>query len=59
MKIGRISIVVEIDGNPCAVVLPDERLRMLIDLASSLSDSGKLPVKKLGDDYKFHELKTL
>lgn len=59
MKIGRISIVVEIDGSPCAVVLPYERLEILVSMAASLSDSGKLPVKKLGDDYKFHEIKDL
>ena len=59
MKIGRISIVVEIDGSPCAVVLPYESLEILVSMAASLSDSGKLPVKKLGDDYKFHEIKNL
>ena len=53
MEIGRVSMMVEVDGKPCVIVLPQERMRMLVDLAASLSDNGKLPVKKLGDEYHF------
>ncbi len=56
MEIGRVSMMVEIDGQACAVVLPQERMRMLVDLAGSLSDSGKLPVKKLGSEYSFETI---
>ena len=52
MEIGRISMMVEVDGQACVVVLPQERMMMLVSLASSLSDSGKLPVRKLPRDYK-------
>ena len=58
MKIGRVSIVVELDGELCAVILPQERLRMLVGIANSLSDTGRLPVKKLGSDYKFETIEA-
>ena len=52
-EIGRVSMVVECDGKPCAVILPQERMRLLINLAASLSDTGVLPVKAMGSDYHF------
>ena len=59
MKIGKVSMMVEVDGKACVVVLPKERMLMLVDLAASLSDSGKLPVKKLGSEYKFETIEAL
>jgi len=53
MEIGKVSLIVELDGQVCAVVLPQERMRMLVELASSLSDTGKLTIKKMSKDYKF------
>lgn len=58
-KIGRISMLVEVDGEPCAIVLPRERMLMLVNLAASLSDNGKLPVQKLGDEYQFEDVEAL
>ena len=58
MELGRVSMIVELDGKLCAVVLPPERMRMLVDLASSLSDTGRLPVKQLGSDYKFETIEA-
>jgi hypothetical protein len=57
-KIGRISFAVEIDGKPYFVALPQERLRVLVTLAGSLSDSGKLPVLDMPEGFKFTELET-
>ena len=58
MEIGRVSMMVEVNGHVWAVVLPQDRMRMLVNLAASLSDSGKLPVKKLSDDYHFETVTT-
>jgi len=57
MEIGRVSMIVEVDGTPCAVSLPMEQLRLLVQMAAGLSDTGKLPVKKLGKEYSFEEIK--
>ena len=56
IEIGRVSMIVECNGKPCAVVLPQERLRILVNLAASLSDTGSLPVKELGSEYHFETL---
>lgn len=55
-EIGRISMVVECDGRPCAVILPQDRMRLLVNMAASLSDTGVLPVKALGSEYHFETL---
>jgi hypothetical protein len=49
-------VAVEIDGKPHFVVLPHERLLMLMQLAQGLSDDGKLTVVKAPDDYRFIEI---
>lgn len=59
MEIGRVSMTVEVDGKVCVVVLPHDRMLLLVDLAASLSDSGKLPFKKLGENYKFETIEAL
>ncbi len=59
LEIGRVSMMIEVDGNACVVALPQEKMRMLVDLAASLSDSGKLPVKKLGSEYKLETIEAL
>lgn len=53
MEIGRVTMAVEIDGVPCFVVLPQDRMKMVVTLAASLSDTGKLPVVKAPEGYKF------
>ena len=55
-NIGRVCIYVEINDKPCAVALPHDSLLMLVNLASSLSDNGKLPVVALPDNFKFEVL---
>lgn len=56
MKIGRVCMMVEVDGEACAVFLPQERMMMLVNLAASLGENGKLPVRKLGKEYSFEEV---
>ena len=56
MEISKVSMIVEIDGAPCVVILPQNKLLILVDLAASLSDSGKLLVKKLGTTYNFENI---
>ena len=49
-------MAVEIDGKPYFVGLPQDRMLMLVELAATLSDSGKLPVLAAPDEYKFEVL---
>ena len=58
-EIGRVSLIVEIDGEVCAVALPQERLQLVVDMAAGLSDTGRLPVRKLGKDYRFEVVHPL
>ena len=53
--IGRISLCVEVDGKAYAVALPQDRMMLLVKLAESLSDNGKLPVSALGENFYFEE----
>lgn len=59
MEIGRISFAVEIDGEVCFVALPKDRIKMLISLAASLSDNGKLPIVKAPASYKFETIEEV
>ena len=43
-KIGRIALLVEIDGECCTVALPQSELRILVEMARSLSPNGRLQV---------------
>ena len=45
-EIGKVALIVELKGEPYYVALPIDRLRMLVQLAESLSDNGRLPVVK-------------
>jgi len=55
--IGRISLCVEVDGKAYAVALPQDRMLMLVKIAESLSENGKLPVSALGANFFFEEQK--
>lgn len=55
-EISKVSIAVEIGGKPYFVNLPLDRMLMLMQLGSSLSDSGKLPVVAAPDGYRFTAL---
>ena len=50
--VGLISLMVEVDGEVSLVCLPQEQLKLLLKFAEGLVDSGKLPIKRLGPDYK-------
>jgi len=56
MKIGRLSIVVEIDDKPCVVLIHKDRVSLALHLISSLSDNGKLNVFPAPDNYKFEAI---
>lgn len=53
MKIGRVSFAVEIDDKVCFIVIKDEVKDLALHLLSSLSDDGKLMVKRAPPDYTF------
>ena len=55
----RVSIAVEINGAPHFVNLPLDRMMILIKMASSLSDTGSLPVVRATAGYQFQELGAL
>lgn len=55
-KIGRVSLAVEIDGKCCFVVLPQDRLRIVVNLAGALSDDSKLHVVEPPEGFKFNSL---
>jgi hypothetical protein len=52
----RASLAAEIDGKVYFVALPQARLVMLMQLAASLFDDGKLTVVPAPADYKFQEI---
>ena len=53
MKIDKVSLAVEIEGKPYFVILGQEKLKLLVDIASGLADNEKLNVIKAPDDFKF------
>ena len=59
VEVSKISLSVEINGTAYFVMLPHERLKLILSLAESLSDNGKLPVKKAPAGYKFVTLEGL
>jgi len=58
MNIGLVSMMVEIDNEVYAVVLPQDQMRLVVNIAASLGEGGKLPVKPLGKEYKIERLDT-
>jgi len=60
MEIGSIQIIVEIDKNPCLVVLEDmdeQRKNLLIMVLQGFCKDEKLNVLKLGDNFTYSKLK--
>jgi hypothetical protein len=51
--ISNISLTLEVDGIPKIVMLPQDKLMLLVKLAASLSEDGKLPVRKAPEGFKF------
>lgn len=43
-QIGRVALYAEINGEVMQVVLPKTRMKILLTMASGLSDSGKLEI---------------
>jgi hypothetical protein len=55
--IDKAALLVELNGQTYYVALPIDRLRMLVQLAESLSDNGRLQVVKAPDSVKLTEWK--
>ncbi|MET3998876.1 hypothetical protein [Marinobacterium sp. MBR-109] len=52
-EIDKIALFIETAGQAYAVTLPHDRLMILVQMASGLSDSGALPVQKLPEGFEF------
>jgi hypothetical protein len=53
MNIDKVCIAVEIDGESYFVALEQSRMKILMQMASGLSENGKLNVVKAPRDFKF------
>lgn len=51
-----VSLAVEYEGKPYFVALPQDRLKILVKMAASLSDSGSLPLSAAPENFKFMSL---
>ena len=52
-EIDKIALFIETGGQAYAVTLPHDRLMILVQMASGLSDTGTLPVAKLPEGFEF------
>lgn len=52
-EITAVSIAVQVGGKPYFVNLSNDKMLLLMNLAGSLSDDGKLHVVPAPDGYKF------
>lgn len=59
MQIEKISLAVQVNGEACFVVLGQDKLRILVQLAQGLADNGKLNVVKAPEGFKFSPLSEL
>lgn len=50
-EIEKVSLMVQLQGKAYYVALPQDRLKMLVQLAESLFDDGRLKVLEAGDIY--------
>lgn len=57
--VSRVSLAIEIDGQAYFVVLPHDRLQLLVKMAEGLSDTGTLPVAKCPAGFAFSTMKEL
>lgn len=57
MEIGRVVLIAELDNKTHLIALPQDKLKILVSLAASLTETGKLPVKHM-PDYIFTEINT-
>jgi hypothetical protein len=53
MNIDKACIAVEINGDSYFVVLEQDKMQILMKMASGLSENGKLNVVKAPRDFKF------
>lgn len=58
-NVGKIAMFVEVDGDLCIVALPQDRMRMLLSLAESMGDNGKLPVVNAPAGMRFASFRDL
>lgn len=56
-EIEKVALMVQIGGKPYHVALSQDKLRLVCNLAASLSDTGALPVVLAADGYRLEELK--
>lgn len=56
MNIEKVSLAVQIDGIVGFVVLDQERLKLLVQMSSSLSDNGKVNVVRAPAGFEFMTL---
>lgn len=56
-RVGRMCLLVELDGEPCIVNLSDTYMRTLVQLAASLN-MGKLPVVPAPEGFEFRPLSS-
>ena len=55
MNITQASLALEIDGKFFIAAIPKEKFDILLALAGSLFDSGKLPVVPAPEGYRFEK----
>jgi len=53
MNIDKVSIAIEIEGKTYFVALDQDRMKLLMKMASGLSENGNLNVVKAPQDFKF------
>lgn len=58
-EITAVSIAVQIGGKPYFVNLPQERMLILMNMASGLFDNGHLHVVAAPESYKFMPIKDM
>jgi len=57
MKIEKVSLAVQIDGDVCFVSLSQANLKLLVQMSASFSKNGKINVVKASSDFKLEELR--
>ena len=55
-EITRVSLAVEVDGEPHFVNLPLDKMMILVKMAAGLSDTGTLPVVRAPAGYVFQAM---
>ena len=59
MKATKACLYLEIDGAVCIAVLSNIDAQLIVDVVSTLTESGKLSVVKLPDGFKFDKIENI